>query len=122
MRRGRTTAASGAAGRRPPAARPDDGRQRRGGGAPGELAIASGPFTLAEEHHRQERHAIDAFVCRSTGGAATAAKLLAGRSLNLPVIMFHRPCPEPGCAVKTLDAALDWLARAQPSPDAKRVS
>jgi precorrin-6A/cobalt-precorrin-6A reductase len=104
------------------AARPDDGLQRRGGGAPSELAIESGPFALAEEHHRQEHRAIDVFVRRSIGGAATAAKLPAGRSLNLPVVMVDRPCREPGCAVKTHDAALDWLARAQPSPDAKRVS
>ena len=32
------------------------------------------------------------------------------RELSLPVIMVRRPPPEPGDAVETVEAAVDWLA------------
>ena len=87
-----------------------------------EVVIGRGPFTLAEERQRLEHHAIDVLVCKASGGAATEAKLTAARELNLPVVMVRRPCREPGSAVETIEAALDWLASALPFPDAKRVS
>jgi precorrin-6A/cobalt-precorrin-6A reductase len=48
-------------------------------------------------------------VCKASGGAATEAKLIAARELGLPVIMVRRPPAEPGDAVDTVEAALDWL-------------
>jgi len=36
--------------------------------------------------------------------------------------MVRRPPPEPGEAVETVAAALDWLTRPQPIPEAERVS
>jgi precorrin-6A/cobalt-precorrin-6A reductase len=87
-----------------------------------EVVIGRGPFTLAEERYRIERHAIDVLVCKASGGAATEAKIIAARELSLPVIMVRRPLSEPGEAVETIDAALDWLAGSHPFPEAKRVS
>jgi len=55
-------------------------------------------------------NAIDVLVCKASGGAATEAKLIAARELSLPVIMVRRPPTEPGPAVETVEAALDWLA------------
>jgi precorrin-6A/cobalt-precorrin-6A reductase len=75
-----------------------------------EVVLGRGPFSLAEERHLLERHAIDVIVCKASGGAATEAKLIAARELGLPVIMVRRPPPEPGSSVETVDAALDWLA------------
>ena len=75
-----------------------------------EVIVGRGPFTLAEERDRLERHAIDVLVCKASGGAATEAKLVAARELGLPVVMLRRPPPEPGTAVETIAAALDWLA------------
>jgi precorrin-6A/cobalt-precorrin-6A reductase len=75
-----------------------------------EVVLGRGPFSLAEERHLLQRHAIDVIICKASGGAATEAKLIAARLLALPVIMVRRPPPEPGPAVETVEAALDWLA------------
>ncbi len=87
-----------------------------------EVVVGRGPFTLADERHRLERHAIDVLVCKASGGAATAAKIVAARELGVPVIMVRRPAVEPGEAVETIAAALAWLAGADPFPEARRVS
>ena len=87
-----------------------------------EVVIGRGPFTLAEERHRFERHAIDVLVCKASGGAATEAKIIAARELGLPVIMVRRPPPEPGDAVETVEAAVDWLASEHQFPKGKGVS
>jgi precorrin-6A/cobalt-precorrin-6A reductase len=87
-----------------------------------EVVVGRGPFTLTEERHRIERHAIDVLVCKASGGPATEAKLVAARELGLPVVVVRRPAPEPGEAVESVEAALDWLAAPQLSAAAKRVS
>jgi precorrin-6A/cobalt-precorrin-6A reductase len=87
-----------------------------------EVVIGRGPFTLAEERHRLEHHAIDVLVCKASGGAATEAKICAARQLGLPVVMVRRPPPEPGDAVETVEAAVDWLAGEHPFQKTERVS
>jgi precorrin-6A/cobalt-precorrin-6A reductase len=87
-----------------------------------EIIVGRGPFTLAEERRLLERHAVGVLVSKASGGAATEAKIVAARELSLPVIMVLRPAPEPGKAVGTVEAALDWLARSLPFPEARRVS
>ncbi len=87
-----------------------------------EIVLGRGPFTLAEERHRLERHAIDVLVCKASGGAATEAKIAAARELGVPVVMIRRPAVEPGEAVETIEKALDWLGGAHPFPEARRVS
>lgn len=57
-----------------------------------------------------ERHAIDVLVAKASGGAATAAKLVAARERGLPVVMLRRPPAPPGARVDRVDGALDWLA------------
>ena len=74
-----------------------------------EVVLGRGPFSLAEERHLIARHAIDVLVCKASGGAATEPKLVAARELSLPVIMIRRPPQEPGLAVDTVEAAVDWL-------------
>src|SRR5260221_1745508 len=75
-----------------------------------QVLLGRGPFTLLEEQHILQRHAIDVLVCKASGGAATEAKLIAAREASLPVIMVRRPPAEPGDAVSSVDAALAWLA------------
>ena len=86
-----------------------------------EVVIGRGPFTLAEERHYLRQHAIDVLVCKASGGAATEAKIVAARELGLPVIMVRRPPREPGDAVETIDAALEWLADPLPFSRTMRV-
>jgi precorrin-6A/cobalt-precorrin-6A reductase len=87
-----------------------------------EVVVGRGPFTLAEERRQFERHEIDVLVCKASGGAATEAKIIAARELRLPVVMVRRPPPEPGDAVETVEAAVDWLASEHLFPKAERVS
>jgi precorrin-6A/cobalt-precorrin-6A reductase len=75
-----------------------------------EVVVGRGPFTLTEERRRIAQHGIDVLVCKASGGAATEAKLIAARERGVPVIMARRPPDEPGEAVETVGAALDWLA------------
>jgi precorrin-6A/cobalt-precorrin-6A reductase len=86
-----------------------------------QIVVGRGPFTLAEERHLLQRHAIDVVVCKASGGAATEAKLIAARELSLPVIMVRRPPPPLGPAVDTIEAALAWLAGSE-RPAAQRWS
>jgi len=87
-----------------------------------EVVFGRGPFRLPEERHLLERHAIDVLVCKSSGGAATEAKIAAARELGVSVVMVRRPPPEPGDAVETIEAALDWLAEEHSFPRVERVS
>ena len=86
-----------------------------------EVVLGRGPFSLVEERHLLQRHAIDVVVCKASGGGATEAKLVAARELSLPVIMVRRPPAEPGPSVETVEAALDWLAGLDQKPAAKRM-
>jgi precorrin-6A/cobalt-precorrin-6A reductase len=87
-----------------------------------EVVLGRGPFSVAEERHLLQRHAIDVVVSKASGGAATEAKLIAARGLGLPVIMVRRPAPEPGPAVESVEAALDWLADPAGLPRATSMS
>jgi precorrin-6A/cobalt-precorrin-6A reductase len=87
-----------------------------------QIVLGKGPFTLAAERHLLQRNAIDVLVCKASGGGATEAKIAAARELSLPVIIVRRPPPEPGEAVDTVEAALDWLAGPRPVPGAIRAS
>ena len=86
-----------------------------------EVVLGRGPFSLAGERQMLQRHAIDVLVCKASGGAATEAKLVAARELGVPVVMVRRPPREPGPAVETIEAALDWLAGLDHSVEAMRM-
>jgi precorrin-6A/cobalt-precorrin-6A reductase len=76
---------------------------------PGHWLQARGPFTLEAELELLRAHAIDVLVTKASGGEATHAKLVAARTLGLPVLMVRRPPPPPGPVVATVADALDWL-------------
>ena len=74
-----------------------------------EILLGRGPFTLEDERHIMQRHAIEVLIAKDSGGEATAAKLEAARLLRIPVVMLRRPDP-PGTSVATIDDALCWIA------------
>lgn len=87
-----------------------------------DVVLGRGPFTLIEEHRLLEDYAIDVLVSKASGGPATEAKIIAARELRLPVIMVKRPAAEPGEAVETIEAALDWLIDRRSLVEASGVS
>ncbi|WP_329017497.1 cobalt-precorrin-6A reductase [Streptomyces sp. NBC_01601] len=76
-----------------------------------EVILARGPFSLADELDLLRTHRIDALVTKDSGGAATAPKLAAARSLSLPVVVVRRPeLPSGVGALPDEEAVLGWLA------------
>ncbi|MFF0221201.1 cobalt-precorrin-6A reductase [Streptomyces sp. NPDC004629] len=82
-----------------------------------EVLLARGPFTAADETALLRRHRIDVLVTKDSGGAATAAKLTAARTLGLPVVVVRRPpLPAGVTAVPDVAAVLERLGRTPPRP------
>ncbi|MFD4725055.1 cobalt-precorrin-6A reductase [Streptomyces seoulensis] len=76
-----------------------------------ELVLGRGPFTLADELDLLRAHRVDVLVTKDSGGAATAPKLTAARTLSLPVVVVRRPgLPSTVRALPDMDGVLDWLA------------
>ncbi|MFF9373009.1 cobalt-precorrin-6A reductase [Streptomyces griseoluteus] len=76
-----------------------------------ELLLARGPFSLSDEVDLLRTHRIDVLVTKDSGGAATAPKLAAARSLSLPVVVVRRPeLPSGVRALPDVEGVLDWLA------------
>ncbi|MBV1948516.1 cobalt-precorrin-6A reductase [Streptomyces sp. BV129] len=76
-----------------------------------EVVLARGPFSLADELDLLRTHRIDVLVTKDSGGAATAPKLAAARSLSLPVVVVCRPeLPSGTGALPDEEAVLGWLA------------
>jgi precorrin-6A/cobalt-precorrin-6A reductase len=76
----------------------------------GEIILARGPFSVAAEIELLKEYQIDAIVTKNSGGEATYAKIVAARTLNLPVAIVRRPPLPLGTQVSTLAEAMDWLS------------
>lgn len=74
--------------------------------------LGRGPFLEADELELLKTHGVDAIVCKNSGGTASFGKLLAARTLGIPVLMFRRPwepaVPKAG-SIKEAMAMLDHL-------------
>ncbi|GAB2912123.1 cobalt-precorrin-6A reductase [Rhodococcus aerolatus] len=78
-----------------------------------EVLLDRGPFTVAGERELMRSRRVEVVVTKNSGGAMTAAKLVAARELGLPVVVVQRPSASgavPTAEVSTVEAALDWLA------------
>ncbi|MFD1813716.1 cobalt-precorrin-6A reductase [Rhodococcus gannanensis] len=77
-----------------------------------EVLLARGPFTVDDEVATMREHRIEVLVTKNSGGALTAAKLDAARTLGLPVVMVSRPDIPAGVAMTSdPDRARTWAAR-----------
>lgn len=73
------------------------------------VVVGRGPFTQLGELGLLRRHRIDLVVARNSGGSATYAKMLAARTLRLPVVMVARPVLPDVATVTDVEGAIGWL-------------
>jgi precorrin-6A/cobalt-precorrin-6A reductase len=69
-----------------------------------EVLVDPGPYRADNELGLMKRHRIDVLVTKDSGGELTAGKLVAARSLGIPVVLISRP-PPAGPACPSLAAA-----------------
>ena len=75
------------------------------------LILARPPFTVKDEQHLINRHAISHVVAKNSGGSATYAKVVAARQAELPVVMVHRPKKPGGPGLSEIDDIVTRLGR-----------
>ncbi|WP_426263867.1 cobalt-precorrin-6A reductase [Sphingomonas sp. PWP1-2] len=76
------------------------------------LVVDRGPFTLAGDVALLRENAIDLIVCKDAGGTGAQAKLIAARSLGVPVVMIDRPPLPQRTEVHDFAAVLAWIDHA----------
>lgn len=74
-----------------------------------EVLLARGPYTVDGELALMRAHRVDALVTKDSGGAMTAAKLAAARTLGLPVVVVDRPRPPDVPVLAEVAEVLAWL-------------
>jgi precorrin-6A/cobalt-precorrin-6A reductase len=78
-----------------------------------EVLLDRGPYTLEGETELLRSRGIDVLVTKNSGGSLTEAKLVASRSLGVPVVMVQRPRPAPDALppadVHDVEAAAAWV-------------
>jgi len=78
-----------------------------------DVLLDRGPYNVEGETELLRSRAIHVLVTKNSGGALTEAKLVAARSLDLPVVMVQRPLPAPAArppaVVHDVDAAAAWV-------------
>ncbi|MGO4704608.1 cobalt-precorrin-6A reductase [Microvirga sp. 2MCAF38] len=70
---------------------------------------ARGPFDEEAERDLMIAHRIEILATKNSGGAATYGKIVAARTLSLPVIIVTQPQKSDADKVETADAAMVWI-------------
>jgi len=79
------------------------------------VILGRGPFTLEAEEKLLREESIEVIVTKNSGGDATFAKLLAARTLGLPVVMVARPRQAPGPVLLDPAEVMEFLFNHQRS-------
>lgn len=75
-----------------------------------ELLLDRGPYSWEAEIALMRGRRIDSVITKNSGGDATAAKLVAARELELPVVMVQRPTTPGGVPeVADVHSAVEWV-------------
>lgn len=80
------------------------------------VVLDRGPFGKEGEAALLRENDVDVLVTKNSGGTAAAAKLVAARELELPVVMVTRPPGPAGPCVASVDEALSWLGQREDAP------
>jgi precorrin-6A/cobalt-precorrin-6A reductase len=75
------------------------------------VLLDRGPFHLDQERQLLMDHQIEVIVSKNSGGAATSAKLIAARELNMPIVMVQRPDLPKAETVNSIAGAIAWLEK-----------
>jgi len=73
------------------------------------VIVDRGPFSAQADKALMRNHAIDHVVAKNAGGTGSVSKLVAARTLGLPVLMIDRPQIPPRPIAHEVAAVLDWL-------------
>ncbi|RJG56178.1 cobalt-precorrin-6A reductase [Sphingobium terrigena] len=76
------------------------------------LVVDRGPFTAEADTQLMRDHGIDLLVCKNAGGTGAEAKLIAARTLGLPVLLIDRPVLPQRIEVDDPQAVMEWLGHA----------
>jgi precorrin-6A/cobalt-precorrin-6A reductase len=76
------------------------------------VVIARGPFDAAVDEALMREHGVTHVVSKNAGGAGAEAKLIAARSLRLPVVMVDRPVVPARNILRELEDIMAWLGHA----------
>ncbi|MEP3113139.1 cobalt-precorrin-6A reductase [Nisaea sp.] len=74
------------------------------------VVLARGPFREEDEAAFLKENRIDVIVSKNSGGTATYGKILAARTLRMPVVMMERPPLPDGETVGDVESAVRWVA------------
>jgi precorrin-6A/cobalt-precorrin-6A reductase len=75
-----------------------------------EIVLSRGPFTLAAETSLLRDRNIDVLVSKNSGGSATYSKIVAARSLGIPVVMITRPTRPKSLIAQSVEEVLLWIS------------
>ena len=74
-----------------------------------EVVIARGPFRREDDLELMRARATELLVAKNAGGTGAEAKILAARTLGIPVIVIDRPELPDRPVRRTVAEVMDWL-------------
>jgi precorrin-6A/cobalt-precorrin-6A reductase len=77
-----------------------------------DIVVDRGPFTVAGDIALLRAHRSELVVCKDAGGVGARAKLVAARTLGVPVLMIDRPPLPQRVEMQDVAAVLHWIGHA----------
>ncbi len=73
------------------------------------VIVARGPFDVAGDTALMQSHGTQVVVAKNAGGKGAVAKIVAARTLCLPVVMIDRPVIPPRPVAHSVAKVMEWL-------------
>lgn len=77
----------------------------------GEYLVGRPPFMVEHEEQLFKDLNVDWIVVKNAGGKQSETKLIAARNLSIPVLMLKRPPLPDAHILRSVEDAVDWVAR-----------